>query len=128
MGMMLVTVLSGCKVSNTDESLASASDSVVGETIIYKGVVKVGVEPKENSLYLSSLESISNKETLTYGEVVLLMEGVVVEDQETGKAIEVEELASGDEIEVELEKDAPITRSIPAQIAGSGIVKLARVK
>ena len=123
MGIALIVVLSGCKIGNTEESLGSAS-----ETILYKGVVKVGVEPKENSLYLSSLESIGEKETLTYGEVILLMEGVVVEDQETGKAIEVEELASGDEIEVELEKDAPITRSIPAQIAGSGIVKVERVK
>lgn len=122
MGMMLLTVLSGCKVSNTEESIGSAS-----ETILYKGVVKVGVEPKENSLYLSSLESIHEKETLTYGEVVLLMEGVVVVDKETGKAIEVEELVSGDEIEVEMAKDAPITRSIPAQI-GSGIVKVERVK
>ena len=128
MGIALIVVLSGCKVSNTVEGLASASESVVGETIIYKGVVKVGVEPKENSLYLSSLESIDNKEVLTYGDVILLMDGVIIEDQETGKAIEVEELVSGDEIEVELEKDAPITRSIPAQIAGSGIVKVARVK
>jgi hypothetical protein len=126
MGIALIVVLSGCKIGNTEESIGSASDSVVGETIIYKGVVKVGVEPKENSLYLSSLEAIGK--SLTYGEVILLMEGVVVEDQETGKAIEVEALKSGDEIEVELEKDAPITRSIPAQIAGSGIVKLARVK
>lgn len=120
--MMLITVLSGCKVSNTEERLGSAS-----ETILYKGVVKVGVDPKENSLYLSSLESIHEKETLTYGEVVLLMEGVVIEDQETGKEIEVEELVSGDEIEVEMAKDAPIIRSIPAQI-GSGIVKVERVK
>ena len=122
LGIALITVLSGCKVSNTDESIGSAS-----EKILYKGVVKVGVEPKENSLYLSSLESIRNKETLTYGEVILLMDAVIVEDQETGKAIEVEELVSGDEIEVELEKDAPITKSIPAQL-GSGIVKVARVK
>lgn len=123
MGMMLITVLSGCKVSNTEERLGSAS-----ETILYKGVVKVGVDPKENSLYLSSLESIHEKETLTYGEVVLLMEGVVIEDQETGKEIEVEELVSGDEIEVEMAKDAPIIRSIPAQIGGSGIVKVERLK
>lgn len=121
--MMLIMVLSGCKVSNTEESIGSAS-----ETILYKGVVKVGVEPKENSLYLSSLESISSKESLTYGEVILLMDGIIVEEQETGKEIEVEELVSGDEIEVEMAKDAPIIRSIPAQIGGSGIVKVERVK
>lgn len=121
MGLLLLTVLSGCgKVSN--EVVKVTEDS-----ILYTGTVIAGGESNEKSLLLSELNPISNNGLSSIGEVVLLMDGVEIVDQATGKELLAEEIKKGDEVQVELIKDYLLAESYPAQLSGSSVIKVEKV-
>ena len=120
-------LLAGCSMANTkassNEGNQPAISSEVAEgTILYTGTVK------ENSdwLLIENLNPVTEKDVPVFDEVVLLMnEDIPLTDHKTGEAIALTNLAIGDVVHVTLVEHTPTTMSLPPQIPGMGIVKVA---
>lgn len=131
LGLITVTILTGCSLSNEKENVSSLESSSIvtneEDVILYTGTVIDGVENNENSLFISNLMPVDSVNVNSFDEVILLMDDVALFDQKTGKNLNVEDIKNGDTVNVILIKNTPITMSLPAQIPGMGIVKVERV-
>ncbi len=127
LGLIGTALLAGCSMANTkassNEGNQPAISSEVAEgTILYTGTVK------ENSdwLLIENLNPVTEKDVPVFDEVVLLMnEDIPLTDHKTGEAIALTNLAIGDVVHVTLVEHTPTTMSLPPQIPGMGIVKVA---
>ena len=96
-------------------------------TILYSGTVIDSGITNENGLFISKLEPEDATKSVSYDEVILLMEGVTLVEQESGGSIDISDIKEGDMVSVTLIEHAPTTMSIPPQIPGMGIVKVERL-
>lgn len=127
LGLIGTALLAGCSMGNTKASTNEGNQAEIGSevaegTILYTGTVK------ENSdwLLIENLTPVTEEDVPAFDEVVLLMnEDIPLTDHKTGEAIALTNLAIGDVVHVTLVEHTPTTMSLPPQIPGMGIVKVA---
>ena len=114
--------MANTKASSNEGNQPAISSEVAEGTILYTGTVK------ENSdwLLIENLNPVTEKDVPVFDEVVLLMnEDIPLTDHKTGEAIALTDLEVGDVVHVTLVEHTPTTMSLPPQIPGMGIVKVA---
>ena len=135
LSLLIVSFLSACNTKNSQANNSSLTSEVIDiennesteTTILYSGTVIDSGITNENGLFISKLEPEDATKSASYDEVILLMEGVTLVEQESGDSIDISDIKEGDMVSVTLIEHAPTTMSIPPQIPGMGIVKVERL-
>lgn len=125
-GLLIMLVgVAGCTTSSKEQDTSDKENEQMTETVLYQAVVKEKEEDSPNRIYVSNLIPLEKEsEYSSYDEVILLTEGVLVEDQETGESIDPDALMPGTPLLVELITPTPMTMSLPPQIPGNAIKKI----
>ena len=126
---VLLLILSGCSGKTGSGSNSSSSDTNKedDQTILYQGSVVSDGKDTPGQLIIDQLLPVETEgaEPFYEGELVLLVtDEVPLIRQSTGEKVSLEEIKKGNKIEVRLEKNAPMTRSLPPQIPGMSIKEI----
>ena len=126
---VLLLILSGCSGKTNSESNSSSPDTNKedDQTILYQGSVVSDGKDTPGQLIIDQLLPVETEgaEPFYESELVLLVtDEVPLIRQSTGEKISLEEIKKGNKIEVRLEKNAPMTRSLPPQIPGMSIKEI----
>ena len=133
----------GCSASSDNESntdglssksfvssktiASSSKEKKNTNSVIFHAITTVSEESnEENNLFLREFTPKKTTEGgQAYDEVVLLLsDAIPIVTKKTGKPLALKKIKKNTDVEVTLEKDFPMTMSIPPQIPGNSIIKI----
>lgn len=124
---VLVMALAGCGNTSPSPDNSSEQDLESEDTVVYRGLVQEDAVKTPGQLVIDQLDPVASEGTMPFyeGEIVLLLSNNdMVKSETDGQTVDLKEVTAGSEVEVRMEKDAPMTRSLPPQIPGKSIKEI----
>lgn len=124
LSLLFLTACTSPTGSTTEASTVdSANNSNVEEEkkVTYTGTIKTIAD---EMIYMDSLIPDEGADVISFEEVVLLMNEDIPLTDVSGQAVHLSDLTEGQTLEVVLAENAPMTKSLPPQLAGIGIISV----